>query len=266
MGPQSAFSTLDKTMKCYYNAAMNKTIDFEGCDIIFEITRFCNMNCPHCMRGDFQRKRIKKEYIDAALKNVKYISTLTVSGGEPALAVDLIEYVYNACSNFRVSYANFWMATNGMITRPSFFNVLERLYRASEEKDLNGLRVSVDGYHDHVNIYPFREFVEKMEWMGEKVYLEEAGAPRDSMNLIGDGRAAENYYTTRKVEHQIHLMDDCRIEGSIYVNANGYIISTGDISYEKMDNEKDFTVGHVTDDWQEIFNRFFEKHSDLVYD
>jgi len=127
-------------------------IDFNGADVIFEITRFCNMECPHCIRGDIQRKRIKKEYINEALRNFRYIGTLTVSGGEPALAVDLMTHIREACNMYEVSYENFWMATNGTITRPAFFKELEQMYTNSDDNESNGLRVSIDRYHDNIDI------------------------------------------------------------------------------------------------------------------
>ena len=245
---------------------MNRNLDFSGADVMFEITRFCNMACPHCVRGDIQRKRIKKEYINSALENLKYIGTLSVTGGEPALAPDLIDYIRDACQHYGVDVGDFWMATNGTITSKRFFDALHDMYVFCSSHDISGFRVSVDNYHENIDIYPFHNFFENLEYeLGTKVYLEKIGAPDDSSLLISDGRAPENYYTTREVKHELRLLDDNRLEGTIYINANGYIISTCDISYNKMDNDKDFTVGHVSENWQEIFNRFFDAHPDLIY-
>jgi hypothetical protein len=256
---------LDKIRKTGIILDMNMEIDFNSLELMFEITRFCNMSCPHCVRGESQRKRIKKEYIDSALQNVKYISTLSVTGGEPALAVDLIDYIREACNHYGVEFGDFWMATNGTVTTPKFFRAIERMYTDASQHDISGFRVSVDDYHDSINIWPFRNFFENLEYtLDSKIYLEEKGAP-EAEYLIGDGRAAENYYTTREVKHGLHLMQDGVLEGTIYVNANGYIISTCDISYNRMDNDKDFTIGHVTDNWQEMFSKFFETHPDLIY-
>jgi hypothetical protein len=238
-------------------------IDFSGSDVMFEITRFCNMSCPHCIRGEGQRKRIKKEYIDQTLRNVKYISTLMVTGGEPALAPDLIDYIREACYHYGVEFGDFWMATNGTITTPKFFNALERIFARCTNNEISALRVSVDGYHNEINIYPFREFKERLEYEGVKIELEEAGAPRDEKYLIGEGRAKDNYYTTRCVRHELNLQGDNRLEGTLYINANGYILSTCDISYERMDNDNEYVIGHVSENWQEIFNRFFDNHPDL---
>jgi organic radical activating enzyme len=244
---------------------MDIQINFDGVDLMFEITRFCNMQCPHCVRGDSQRMRIKKDYINEAISKVGYVYTLMLTGGEPALAVDLINYTRESFRMHGKTYGNFWMATNGTVTSLSFFDALTKAYDNAEENDSSGLRVSIDGYHDKIDVYPFQEFIENIGYdKNYEVYLEEAGAPEPEF-LIYDGRAAMNYPATRSVKHNIHLFQDGRIEGTIYINAKGYIISTCDISYETMDNDEEFIIGHVTGDWEEMFANFFENHPELIY-
>jgi|WetSurSiteA1Bulk_404760.scaffolds.fasta_scaffold01514_2 organic radical activating enzyme len=240
-------------------------ISLDGLDVMFEITRFCNMACPHCIRGDSQRIRIKKDYINATLSQLSLIGTMMFTGGEPALAIDLIDYTRETCQHYSVEVMNFWMATNGTIATNKFFDTIEKWVNYCSDNEISGLRVSLDKYHDE--IYNRSEFEEFIEYRGLQLALELNGAPDDSSRLIGDGRALDNYYTTRNVEHNMHLQSDGRIEGSIYINAKGFVLSTCDISYDTADaKNSEFVICHCTDDIQEKLAEFFNKHPELVYE
>jgi organic radical activating enzyme len=237
-------------------------ISLSGLEVIFEITRNCNMMCPHCIRGDSQRIRIKKDYINAVLSQLDCIGTITFSGGEPALAIDLMDFTREACQNYHVDVQNFWMATNGTVASKKFFDSITNWVNYCSCNDISGLRVSIDNYHDEIHTrYEFEEFV---EYSGLQLYLELQGAPEEQY-LIGEGRAYYNYATSRTVQHGIHLSGEY-IEGSIYVNAKGYILSTCDISYNTSDEKgSEFVICHCTDDIQEKLAEFFNAHPDLVY-
>lgn len=240
-------------------------IDLSGLDIIFEITRFCNMQCPHCIRGEGQRLRIKKEHINAFLGQLPdYIGTITFSGGEPALAVDLMDATLDYCRWGGQSVGNFWMATNGTVTSAKFFNSIRSWVAFCDDNEISGLRVSIDAYHDSIDresVWKFEELCEELE-----INLEKAGAPKDSQYLIGAGRAADNYYTTRKVEHELHFEQGGQLEGSLYVNARGFVCSTCDISYELMDEKNsEFVICHVSENLLEKLAEFFNLHPKLIY-
>jgi organic radical activating enzyme len=243
-------------------------ISLDGVDVMFEITRFCNMVCPHCIRGDSQRLRIKKDYINATLEQLENIGTMMFTGGEPALAVDLINYTREACQHYNIEVQNFWMATNGTIISDKFFGVIADWISYCSDNEISGLRVSIDQYHDEINnCYAFEEFEEYgiAEETGVKIYVEFQGAPEEQY-LIGEGRASDNYYTTRTIEHGIHLRDDGEIEGSLYINAKGFVLTTCDISYKTSDmKNSEFVICHCTDNIQEKLAEFFNKHPELIY-
>lgn len=244
-------------------------IDLSGTDVIFEITRFCNMECPHCIRGEAQRLRIKKLFIDLALSQFDYIGTITFSGGEPALAVDLIKYTLEQCRNKSIEVGNFWVATNGTIAKTSFFNVIKDWLNYCSDNEISGLRVSIDQYHD--DIYTVDEFEYLKEeinnWIAPNFYLELSGAPNESRYLISDGRAAWNYAAGRSVEHGIRLFSDGHLEGALYINARGYVITTCDISYDSMDeSNSEFVLCHVTDNIRAKLAEWFNAHPDRIYD
>jgi hypothetical protein len=244
-------------------------ISLDYVDVMFEITRFCNMACPHCIRGDSQKLRIKKNYINATLEQLVNIGSISFTGGEPALAIDLIDYTREACQHYNIDVQNFWMATNGTIATPEFFSAISNWVNYCSDNDISGLRVSVDEYHDEIdNQYKFQEFIEYNlpDDTGIEIHLELDGAPHSEF-LIGDGRALDNYYTTRIVEHDLHLLPNGGVEGILYINAKGFVLTTCDISYNTSDAKgSEFVVCHCTDDIHEKLAEFFNKHAELVYD
>jgi len=240
-------------------------LTLECVDVMFEITRFCNMTCPHCIRGDGQKLRIKKDYINATLNQLNFIGTMMFTGGEPALAIDLINYTREACQHYSIEVLNFWMATNGTVTTSKFFNAVSDWVNYCSDNEISGLRVSIDNYHEEIdNQYKFEEFI---EYSGIQLNLELQGAPNDSSRLIGDGRASDNYYVTRCVEHGLRLQNDGRLEGTLYINAKGFVLTTCDISYNTSDEKgSEFVICHCTDNIREKLVEFFNKHPELVYD
>lgn len=81
----------------------------------FEITRQCNLQCAHCARGEAQDKVIKKEYIDRVLDQIECVGDINLTGGEPGLYPELIEYVVDGIIRRGIKVQHFQMTTNGTI-------------------------------------------------------------------------------------------------------------------------------------------------------
>ena len=63
------------------------TIDKYDIDILsLEITRNCNLECLHCLRGDRINNNISEKTLENLFKDIKSIKTLLITGGEPLLA------------------------------------------------------------------------------------------------------------------------------------------------------------------------------------
>ena len=63
--------------------------------LIIETNRQCNLNCTHCMRGDAQDLTITPEIIDKLLDQIDFIVELDLTGGEPFLHPEIIEYLFD---------------------------------------------------------------------------------------------------------------------------------------------------------------------------
>lgn len=61
--------------------------------IVFEITRKCNLKCEHCVKGAAQNITITKSIINKVLDSVGFCKSIYLTGGEPFLEIDIIEYL-----------------------------------------------------------------------------------------------------------------------------------------------------------------------------
>ena len=88
---------------------MHPTINVNN--LIVEVTRRCNMSCDHCLRGCSQDFDLNLDYVESLFKDIGYISTLTITGGEPSLAVDKILGIIESAKRNDVGIGDFYMAT-----------------------------------------------------------------------------------------------------------------------------------------------------------
>ncbi len=82
-------------------------------NLVIEATRKCNMQCEHCLRGPAQRKTISDQHIYKMLQLIDDVSCLTITGGEPTLAMDALEQIRHCTIYGRCDIGNFYMVTNG---------------------------------------------------------------------------------------------------------------------------------------------------------
>ena len=83
-------------------------MNIEISDLVIEVTRRCNFNCDHCLRGSTQRKDMDIsicEKLVSELQLRRKIFALTLSGGEPFLKPQLMRNIIfeinpeNICCN-----------------------------------------------------------------------------------------------------------------------------------------------------------------------
>ena len=68
-------------------------------DLILEVTRRCNMRCPHCLRGEAESLDADIDLIPQIFEGVSEIGMLTFSGGEPSLntayITAVVDYIHD---------------------------------------------------------------------------------------------------------------------------------------------------------------------------
>lgn len=99
-------------MKKIDYATEGQTLRFR--EIMFEITRRCNLQCAHCFRGDAQNMDISEEVIDKTLDQIS-CSVFAITGGEPFMAPDKLEYLVDGIIKRRMLFSGFQLVVNGTI-------------------------------------------------------------------------------------------------------------------------------------------------------
>jgi len=244
-------------------------------NLIIEATRRCNIQCKHCLRGRAQNKNIKIKYVDSLFSKIDHISVLTISGGEPSIAIDSINKIIDSATENNVEIGNFYVATNGKRITFPFVKAIERLYNYCNNNDISGVNISNDIFHDeqddtdafnYLLTFPYVSYkwtryttsYEKFDEKGRFIY--------GGNGIINSGLALENGIGERNIAKQfieIAPEEDNFVinEGDIYLNCNGNIILGCDYSYEDQDSfEFENLICKVDDFSVETIKRFMETY------
>lgn len=123
--------------------------------IEFDLTRRCNLQCPHCFRGDAQDIDMSRDVIDAFFEHTQAIYHLLFSGGEPTLYIDGMRYVLDAAKRNNVLIAFMEFPTNGIVKNQQIIDIVKDYYDYTkkfmkpdcEQKTIK-IEISYDKYHD----------------------------------------------------------------------------------------------------------------------
>ncbi len=200
--------------------------------LILEVTRRCNMCCAHCLRGDAENIDMQKETIDKILDLVDEIEGVTFSGGEPSLNLPLIQYFFDRAEQKGKFPAYFWLATNGKENQEELAMLVLKAWIKSSEKDLCGVALSVDAFHESVsaNLLSGLSFYDACK--EQKV----SGNDIDSF-VIRTGRADENglgRFPTN-MNNRIYI-EDGTVE-TLYISAKGQCVFNCDLPYCDIDED-----------------------------
>jgi len=207
-------------------------------NFVVEVTRRCNMVCSHCLRGKAQNLEMSRETVSRLFRGIDSIRALTITGGEPSLAVERIEWIIDELKNNHVELGYFYIATNGKKVSQEFLIALIKLYALSDEKDMCQVLVSTS-YHD----LPVNN--DQLELLSALNFVEiQKDAP---FALIEQGFAENLSGNKRELSLEWFEVDeDSIMDGYIYINAKGDFIPSCDMSYDNQDLVAKF--GNVNDD------------------
>jgi len=207
-------------------------------NLIIEVTRRCNLKCLHCLRGDAQDKDIDDKYIEGLFQKLEYISFLTITGGEPSLVPDKIRTIIRLAKKYKVGIGNFYIATNGIKVPDRFLFAILRLWTYCDDNEVTAVEISNDGYHN------WRKVDDKILAFGFARMKFEQDGTKD-FSLIQEGNAYLKLGKGR--ENPIHgfTVEDERIDGELYLNCKGNILSNCDLSYYRQDDEENIVVRNI---------------------
>lgn len=225
-------------------------------NLIIETTRKCNLRCAHCLRGNSQRLTMSPAILNSAMRDISNISMVTFTGGEPSLATEVIEQFIDNCIWRKVSFDSFYIVTNGK-TRNGFrrfLKAVDRLYQFANDQDMCGLTVSRDQFHKaefQVDMSKFDTPIINDNGMdtGKKYYGEHP--PYFNPNIrsgeilepIAEGRAIETGVGWRDPDMQkpwelsTYSDGDTYVRDEVYVAANGNVVSSCNMSFDRIDEE-----------------------------
>ena len=121
-----------------------------------EITRKCNLKCEHCFRGEAQDLTMSEQVIDAVLNQIQGFAKINLTGGEPMLVPEKVEYIVDKIIENRIKIFGFGAVVNGTIQDEraiSFINSCNKLASYINEHTITGthimitIEISDDDFH-----------------------------------------------------------------------------------------------------------------------
>jgi len=209
-------------------------------DLSIEVTRRCNMECLHCLRGKAQNLDFDIEYLDQLIHaGVTRISSITLSGGEPTIALDVISNIRNCLMGKRIEVGGFYVAINGSEIGAEFVREMMEWYLFCEDNEISQVQISNDEYHDETIIDKHGvELLSTLKFVSEK-YSEKY--PLSYERIIPQGRALDWGQNRSPIKHVPTSLEvesqfgELYVEGMVYLNAKGNIVGCCDLSYKTQD-------------------------------
>ena len=202
--------------------------------LVIEITRRCNMQCMHCLRGEAQGLSFNPEILDEFLRinRVEYIGDIVFTGGEPSLEGDKINQCIDVLAANKVDVSNFYIATNGKNPGEkagrNFIVALAELYRFCSDNQISAVEISQTEFHDAERGFD-NEWVEQIKafrFVGLK------HRPKEYDWIISSGRAYVNGFGARTVEPYVLFENGDVVDGDVYLNCERLVVPGCDFSYE----------------------------------
>lgn len=217
------------------------------------VTERCNLNCAHCLRGGCSDKVMSDEVIKATLDQFEFIGNLNICGGEPTLALDRVEKIFNYIAENKIFVGSVFVTINGTIYSEEFLRLLDYLepyLKFGKSLSSSALfAVSLDKFHyDEVCRLNIKNmWIENLQKYAESKHI--YGVREINKKLIREGNAVNldpsitvplrprqivmNYY--KKGIFNIPLFDreneKCFIGPLVTVNVDG-IVTECDASLE----------------------------------
>lgn len=152
-------------------------------------------------------------------------------GGEPSLNVRAIRHILERVRAYDITVNDFYIVTNGSATSRSeeFIEACAALYEYQQETEQGPgsghmLEMSDDRFHDPA------EHAATLAALSPYPFFGVRGQARHVF-LFREGRCTEGFPNPI---HEIYLTEENYVYGDLYLNAEGMILSNGDLSYVRQ--------------------------------
>lgn len=220
------------------------------------ITKSCNLNCAHCMRGKQESLSISDEIIEKTLQQVKGIGILTIGGGEPLLEIKKIETIFNYIIENRILIEEYVIITNGTIYSKDLIELFDYMEEYYIDDRIHGsIYISGDKYHiselQRLNL--LKQVLENIEKYKECKYFmgvkdihgelfREGNALLLPQELTIPFRPMKTYMSYPNNSLKLDIENGlCNIGPLITVNPEG--ILTEDVSWDSQN--KEYNYGNI---------------------
>lgn len=122
---------------------MNKQVNYALKNVVFELTRRCNLSCGHCLKGDAQNVDMSDEVMDAFFGKVGAICHLSLGSGEIGLVPERIEKLTEMLNKHQTFVKQVYLYTNATAVSDRFIDAL---------KSLEQYVININKYHTACDI------------------------------------------------------------------------------------------------------------------
>jgi len=228
-------------------------------ELVIEVTRRCNLECEHCCRGDRENLDIDVEYIETMIKNISSIQSLIFTGGEPSMNIGAINKTLEICKKYNVYVNQIYIASNGFFLMKDdlfseFMYTIFNWWVYCGEKEMMSVDISNSTFHEYEYGFFSKTPLETKNWLSIRdipfINMKYSENKKDEYEIVDwnkvipTGRA--KFYGGNIHPYQHCEMEDGAIRGTFYLSADGTIMSDCDWSYEEMNKDNEFYLGHIT--------------------
>lgn len=231
-------------------------------ELNIELTRDCNLNCPHCMRYEpnepmdaYRGSVISKEIIDALFERYRHIDLIVITGGEPMLHPEMITYLVDKIIEKQVYIEQIQIITNGTIASEEAVTALNRAYNYIIENCVNWANAVVLGvserFHDNKiskqKVYDFykEHCLFPVEYASPKI----STGGKFALAYAGRAKALPDttvrYYNP--VNHKICISPEKKVLCQIDLSISGNFVTHGQCSFQDADRPENI-ICSVNDD------------------
>ena len=98
--------------------------------LMLELTRRCNQNCKHCLRGSQQALTLDTSLFNNLFDGILNVDKIVFTGGEPSLNIDAIRETLSFCKTHKIQVNSIYIATNGLENQKQFIQAIEIIFQS----------------------------------------------------------------------------------------------------------------------------------------
>lgn len=231
-------------------------------ELYIEITRNCNQNCQHCMRGTKQNINISNTVLEHIFMNPEFhivkIDKLVLTGGEPFLNPEAIIQILNLLDQQKIKINILQIVTNGSIYIHSLIKKLEYFQKKKHLHSPYIIFPSFDQFHQKIPIEIYELFRSSSIFyegnptriLNETQILKEGNA--EHHNIGNDWQLPCNEYYLEEKNNDYYLKNkNINFTAALYISVNGNIVDQTSYSFQHIDEYKLANI--ITDSLFDLF-------------